>query len=140
MNTSVSAAGRICRSVRCPKVVLLEPCNRVEKAVLHRPDFTGTWKTCFVIESGVSNNARVWGTVIGQCVTLALKRRLLPFFVYILLQNSTQNLFVTFGTLHNSYLFSAHTSSCRVIHSFVHPSICPTIQRDGRMDVVPFVR
>jgi len=139
MNKSLTAS-RICRSVRCPKVVLLGSCNRVKKAVLPRPDFTGTWKTYFVIESGASNNARVWGTVIGQYVTLALKRRILPFFVYLSLQNSTQNSFVTFGTLHNSYLLSAHTFSCRVIHSFVHPSICPTIQRDGRMDVVPFVR
>jgi hypothetical protein len=126
--------------MRCPKVLLLESCNRMKKAALHRPDFTGTWKTCFVIESGASNNARVWRTMIGQCVTLALKRRILPFLCTFYSKISTQNSFVTFGTLRNSYLLSAHTFRCRVIHSFVHPSICPTIQRDGRMDVVPFVR
>ena len=69
------------------------------------------------------------------------KESIAIFCVYILVQNSTQNSFVTFvgafGTLHNFHLLSAYTFTCRVIHSFVHPPIYLSIHPSIHLSIHP---
>jgi hypothetical protein len=83
--------------MRCRKVVLREYSNRVKKTVPHMHYFIDPWKTCFIINSGASNNAIVWGTVTGHCVTLDLKkseycRFLCTFYSKILLKIHSSHL------------------------------------------------